>query len=104
MQDRFGLKSFSARVDLLGGLSETASETQREGILPFVLARILTPSELAVEIWGVRHRHSRSWGSRTIRKAARELYGAQFKHWELSPVQASEIRGLISRRGWHPPA
>jgi hypothetical protein len=63
----------------------------------------MTPTKLAVTIWGPEQDGSRSWGARTVRRAARELYGTQSKQWDITESQAAEIRALISRRGWRPP-
>jgi hypothetical protein len=60
----------------------------------------MTPTELAVELWGTDEGYSRSAGARRVRMVARELFpdGApgQGHQWELSNDQAGAIRAHIN--------
>lgn len=51
----------------------------------------VTPTELAVSLWGQAEGHSRSAGARRIRKIARDLYGASGQPWHFTPRQVAEI-------------
>jgi hypothetical protein len=57
----------------------------------------LTPTALAVELWGSAEDHSRSSGARKIRRIARDLFPddapGQGHEWHLTHAQAAAIRG-----------
>ncbi len=62
----------------------------------------MTPTELAVEIWGSAENYTRSAGARRVRAVARELFPSdapgQGGRWELSSVQADAIRVRLTAR------
>ena len=53
-----------------------------------------TPTGLAEAIWGSSQAHSRSWGSRQVRRVARDLFPSdapgQGHDWNLTPEQAAD--------------
>lgn len=59
-------------------------------------AEPITPTELAVQMWGPSEGHSRSQGARRIRAIARELFPdkvpGQGHEWQLTPAQVAEVR------------
>lgn len=59
----------------------------------------ITPTELAVELWGTGENQSRSQGARKVRRIARELFPAdapgQGGEWHLTPQQVEEIRARL---------
>jgi hypothetical protein len=64
-------------------------------------AASVTPTELAVELWGPSQNRSRGWGSRRVRAAARALFEDEAPGrggtWAFSPRQAAEIRRSLAR-------
>jgi hypothetical protein len=61
---------------------------------------LMTPTELAVELWGPSQANSRAWGPRHVRVVARTLFGndapGQGGDWRLSREQADEIRRALA--------
>jgi len=64
-------------------------------------ATTITPTELAVELWGTSQDGSRSWGSRRVRTAARVLFEHEAPgrggNWTFTPMQAAELRRSLAR-------
>jgi hypothetical protein len=60
----------------------------------------LTPTELAVQLWGSSEDFSRSQGARKVRRVARQLYPKVGKgnRWHFTPDQVAAIRGRIDGR------
>ncbi len=62
----------------------------------------LTPTELAVELWGDAENYSRSSGAFKVRKIARDLFPddapGRGGHWHLTPAMASAIRAYVASR------
>jgi hypothetical protein len=62
----------------------------------------MTPTQLAVELWGRAENDSHSWGAREVRRIARELFPADAPgmggRWHLTPTQASAIRSRAYKR------
>ena len=60
----------------------------------------ITPTELAVELWGASENGSGSWGSRRVRAVARDLFEREAPgrggSWSLTPMQAAEIRRALA--------
>jgi hypothetical protein len=60
----------------------------------------ITPTQLAVQIWGKAENHSRSAGARNVRRAARRLFPDQWPgkggQWELTPDMAAAIRREVA--------
>ncbi|HMJ34822.1 MAG TPA: hypothetical protein VK501_12990 [Baekduia sp.] len=59
----------------------------------------LTPTELAVELWGTAENDSHSQGARQVRRTARSLFPADAPgmggHWHLTPAQVQAIRAEV---------
>jgi hypothetical protein len=59
----------------------------------------MTPTELAVAIWGRAEAHSRSAGARRVRVVARKLFPADAPgkggEWQLTPAQCDAIRRAV---------
>jgi hypothetical protein len=57
---------------------------------------LLTPQELAVQLWGRAEGGSRSLGARQIRRVARELFSDEAPgkggRWHLTPIQVEAIK------------
>src|SRR5262245_895015 len=68
---------------------------------PAVERASVTPTELAVELWGASQNESRSWGSRRVRAVARDLFEHEAPgrggSWNLTPMQAAEIRRALAQ-------
>jgi hypothetical protein len=68
-------------------------------IVAFVPEETITPTELAVEIWGSPESYSRGPGARKIRKVARGLFPrhapGKGREWHLTPAQSSAIRRVV---------
>ena len=59
--------------------------------------RYLTPTELAVELWGAQEGHSRRPGPRKIREVARDAFGsAPGGRWFFGEVEARLIRERLN--------
>ncbi len=59
----------------------------------------ITPTELAVAIWGRAEDDSRSRGARLVRRVARELFPGEAPgkggEWHLTPAQVAAIRRQV---------
>lgn len=66
-----------------------------------------TARELAQAIWGSSEAHSRSWGARTVRRVARDLFAADAPgkggDWRFTHSQAGAIRRDPRVAGQAPP-
>lgn len=62
----------------------------------------LTPTQLAVEIWGPSEDESHSRGAREVRRIARDLFPADAPgmggHWAITKGQAERICTVASHR------
>lgn len=63
----------------------------------------LTPTQLAVDLWGSAENDSHSHGARIVRKIARELFPQDAPgmggHWHLTRAQCAAIRARASAEG-----
>jgi hypothetical protein len=59
----------------------------------------MTPTEVAVAIWGSQEGESRSHGAREVRRIARDLFPddapGQGDEWHLTPDQVAQIRAQV---------
>jgi hypothetical protein len=64
-----------------------------------VTSGTITPTELAVRIWGKSQNDSRSAGARRIRVVARELFPGRApgkgNEWHLTQAQVDKIRRYV---------
>lgn len=59
----------------------------------------LTPTELAVKLWGTSENDSHSHGAREIRRIARALFPGDAPgmggKWELTPEMVEAVRSVV---------
>lgn len=62
---------------------------------------LLSPTQLAVQIWGKTENDSRSRGAREVRRIARELFPEQAPgmggRWELTREMGAAIEGAVRK-------
>jgi len=67
--------------------------------VPKMTQQTITPTALAVEIWGQAENTSRARGPRRVRVVARRLFPADAPgkggEWHLTPAQAAAIRRIV---------
>jgi hypothetical protein len=63
------------------------------------MSKTITPTELAVQLWGRSEDFSRSAGARRIRVVARDLFPAEAPgkggEWHLTPEQVTRIKAEL---------